>query len=311
MTLKTPKDLALEARKLGKKSISYSQIKQFTECPHRWKLRYIDGHKERKPSIHTVFGTAMHETIQHYVEMVYKASAKAADEFDHHSYLKERMRAQYKVEIDLGVEQFSSAGEMNEFYLDGVEIIDFLKKKRRLYFGKKNTEFLGSELPILVETDANNNVLLMGFVDLVLKEHGKIRIIDIKTSRSTWSKQKKKAEGLQLRLYKRYFAKQYDVDESDIVIEYLIVKRKIWANSDFPQSRIQQYNPAAGKPSINKAEKVLSTFVNKAFDTDGKKIKTNEYKAVSGPKARHCGFCPYKNNYELCPVENRIQTLSE
>ena len=311
MTLKTPKDLAMEARKLGKKSISYSQIKQFTECPRRWKLRYIDGHKERKPSIHTVFGTAMHETIQHYVEIVYKQSAKSADEFDHHSYLKERMRAQYKVEIDLGVSQFSSPGEMNEFYLDGIEIIDFLKKKRRLYFGKKNTEFLGSELPILVETDANDNILLMGFVDLVLKEHGKIRIIDIKTSRSTWSKEKKKAEGLQLRLYKRYFAKQYDVDESDIVVEYLIVKRKIWANSDFPQSRIQQYNPASGKPSVNKAEKTLSNFVNEAFDVKGKKNKDKHYPAVTGVKSRNCNFCPYKTNYELCPVENRTQTLSE
>lgn len=311
MTLKTPKDLAIEARKLGKKSISYSQIKQFSECPRRWKLRYIDGHKERKPSIHTVFGTAMHETIQHYVEMVYKQSAKAADEFDHHSYLKDRMRAQYQVELDLGVAQFSSAGEMNEFYLDGIEIIDYLKKKRRLYFGKKNTEFLGAELPILVETDANDNVLLMGFVDLVLKENGKLRIIDIKTSRASWSKQKKKSEGLQLRLYKRYFAKQYNVDESDIKIEYMIVKRKLWANSDFPQSRIQQFEPASGKPSINKAEKVLSNFVNEAFDTNGKKMKTNEYPAVAGPKNTHCHFCPFKENYELCPVEKRTQTLSE
>ena len=298
----------MEARKLGKKSISYSQIKQFTDCPHRWKLRYIDGHKERKPSIHTVFGTAMHETIQHYVEMVYKQSAKAADAFDHHSYLKTRMRAQYKVEIEMGVSQFSSAGEMNEFYLDGIEIIDFLKKKRRLYFGKKNVEFLGSELPILVETDANENVLLMGFVDLVIRENGKLRIIDIKTSRSTWSKDKKRSEGLQLRLYKKYFAKQYNVSEADIIIEYLIVKRKIWANSDFPQSRIQQYQPAAGKPSINKSEKVLATFVNEAFDKQGKKIKTNNYPAYPGKKNNNCHFCPYKMNYKLCPVENRIRT---
>ena len=311
MTIKTPGDLALQARKLGKKSISYSQIKQFSECPRRWKLRYIDGHKERKPSIHTVFGTAMHETLQHYVDTMFKQSAKAADEFDHHAFLKDRMRDCYKSEIEAGVDQFSTPGEMHEFYLDGLEIIDYFKKKRRGYFSKRNTEFLGAEVPILVETDANDNVMLMGFVDLVLKENGKIRIIDIKTSRQAWSKEKKKSEGLQLRLYKKYFSKQYDVSVDDIKIEYFIVKRKIWANSDFPQSRIQVYEPASGKPSINKAEKTLNEFVQHSFDESGKKLKDKEYPAIPGLKSNHCTFCPFKNNHDLCPVEKRTRILSE
>ena len=48
-----------------------------------------------------------------------------------------------------------------------------------------------------------------------------------------------------------------------------------------------------------------------SLDVKGKKNKDKHYPAVTGVKSRNCNFCPYKTNYELCPVENRTQTLSE
>ena len=59
MQLKTPKDLAIKARMMGKKTISYSQFNMFKQCPHHWKLAYIDGHKVFEPSIFLTFGTAI------------------------------------------------------------------------------------------------------------------------------------------------------------------------------------------------------------------------------------------------------------
>jgi len=310
MVVKTPADLAKQARMLGKKTISYSQISQFSTCPRRWKLRYIDGHKVYEPSVYTVFGTSMHETVQHYLTMVYKATAKAADEFDHHDYLKNRMRENFKQDVEQSGSTFSSPAELNDFYLDGLEIIDYIKKKRGVYFTKKNSELLGVELPILIETDCNDKVMIMGFVDLVIKEGDTIRIIDIKTSRATWTKNQKKQNGLQLRLYKKYFAKQYEVNESDIEVEYFILKRKIW-NTEFAQSRVQVYKPSAGKPSINKSDKVLSEFVDHAFTQDGKKNADADYPAIPGNKREHCKYCPFKDKPELCPEKDRIQILSE
>ena len=43
------------------KNVSYSQMSIFRGCPHRWKLQYKDKIKRFTSSIHTVFGTAMHE----------------------------------------------------------------------------------------------------------------------------------------------------------------------------------------------------------------------------------------------------------
>ncbi len=46
------------------KSISYSQMSMFNECPKKWSLQYREGHKQFTSSIHTVFGTALHEVLQ-------------------------------------------------------------------------------------------------------------------------------------------------------------------------------------------------------------------------------------------------------
>ncbi len=38
------------------KSISYSQLSMFNECPKKWSLQYKEGYKQFTSSIHTVFG---------------------------------------------------------------------------------------------------------------------------------------------------------------------------------------------------------------------------------------------------------------
>ena len=52
------------------KSISYSQLSMYNSCPKKWSLQYRDGHKVFTSSINTVFGTAIHETIQHYINTI-------------------------------------------------------------------------------------------------------------------------------------------------------------------------------------------------------------------------------------------------
>src|SRR6056300_529326 len=70
--------------KQGDVKISYSQYTMWANCPKQWKLTYMDGIKEFDPSIHLVFGTAMHETIQGWLKVVYGESPSKADEMDSH-----------------------------------------------------------------------------------------------------------------------------------------------------------------------------------------------------------------------------------
>ena len=43
----------------------------WSKCPYRWKLNYIDEIREDGGNIHTLFGTAMHETLQKYLDVFF------------------------------------------------------------------------------------------------------------------------------------------------------------------------------------------------------------------------------------------------
>ena len=51
--------------------ISYSQLSMYGDCPLRWKLNYVDKLRISESNIHLIFGTAMHETLQLYLEIMY------------------------------------------------------------------------------------------------------------------------------------------------------------------------------------------------------------------------------------------------
>jgi len=298
-----PYEYAKKARMMGKKSISYSQVNKFHKCPLRWKLEKIDKQKVREPSIMLVFGTAFHETLQEYLRVMYEETAVAADRLDLRSMLIGHMKDAYNAMGDKEfVSQHISRSDMNDFFTDGMIILEWFRKRRGQYFSKKYTELVGIEMPIFQEVEYNSNIMFTGFLDLVLKEGDDIKIIDIKTSYQGWKKPKQKQEGAQLRLYKKYFSEQYDVDIKDISIEYFIVKRKVWEGGDFPAKRIQIYKPASGKPSINKVDNMLKEFVEHAFLPDGKHNKKAAYPAYKDD----CKYCPFKKRGDLCPPHKRI-----
>ena len=120
------------------KHISYSQLSIFRSCPHKWALQYKDGHKTFSPSIHTVFGTAFHETLQHYLTIMYDKSGAAADRENINELLEDNLREEYATQYKKNKNlHFSNGEEIREFYEDGVEILNFIKKKRSAYFSKK------------------------------------------------------------------------------------------------------------------------------------------------------------------------------
>ena len=49
--------------------ISYSQLSMYNDCPLRWKLNYVDKLSISESNIYLIFGTAMHEVIQTYLEV--------------------------------------------------------------------------------------------------------------------------------------------------------------------------------------------------------------------------------------------------
>jgi hypothetical protein len=149
--------------------VSYSQFNMYKSCPLQWKLNYVDGYKISEPSIHTTFGTAMHNTIQLFLDTMYNKSVKAANNIGLQSLFKDFLVEEYATQkTNNNNTHFSNPKELNDFYYDGINILDYFLKKRSAYFSSRNCKLIGIEIPVQVETDTNHNVLFNGFLDLVL-----------------------------------------------------------------------------------------------------------------------------------------------
>jgi hypothetical protein len=296
----------------GERKISYSQFAMYSTCPKQWELAYAKGLRTFSQSIHTLFGTALHETVQLYLTTLYTDSVKAADRLGLHEILKEKLFTGYKEAHEKMGRHFSNKFELGEFYNDGVAILDYIKRHRKKYFSPKNEELVGIEVPIYHPvSDGHGHVLMMGFLDIVIRDTvtNRVRIIDLKTSTNGWNKYQKadKTKASQLVLYKHYFAEQFGFDVELIDITYLIVKRKLIEGAMFPQKRIQEFKPASGKPTRNKLLQEIQGMIDSCFTKDGEYNTDRTYPAIAGKNYKNCKYCEFAEDDELCPMKNRIK----
>ena len=296
------------------KTISYSQFSMYAKCPKQWKLRYVDKNRDDTPSIALIFGTAFHETLQSYLYEVYEGVGPGkADKMDWHQTLQKNMAKEYiAVMEERGGEVFTTQEAMEEHYRDGIAILDFIRKKRNIYFSTKGYELTAIEMPIYRQASSTNeNVFMNGFVDVILydKVANKYIVYDIKTSTNGWNKYMKadKLKTSQLLIYKKYFAEQIGCDEKQIDVKYFIVRRKIPEGAMFPIKPVSEFSPASGKPSINKVITEVDSFVSSAFNADGSYNTGRDYLPIGGKGLKNCRWCPFKDNEELCPKAERIR----
>ena len=280
--------------------ISYSQLSMFSECPQRWKLNYIDKLRVSEPSIHLLFGTAMHEVIQTWLEVMYNDSIKNANKLNLEQRLHDKMMERFQIDKEAYGKDPCTLEQLREFFQDGCNILDFVKKRRADYFSKRGYKLIGCEVPI--DVDLKKNVKMVGYLDIVMLDefHNTIKIYDIKTSTQGWNKWMKKDENKtqQLLLYKQFYSKQYNHPIDKIEVEYFIVKRKLWENAMFPQKRVQKFSPASGTVSMNKVAKRLDTFLDLAFDENGEQVSEN---IIPTPSKKACKWCEFKKT-EHCSV---------
>ena len=281
------------------KSVSYSQYSLWASCPHKWYLTYVENKQPYQASIHTVFGTAFHETLQAYITTMYEESGAAADKMDLESLFQERFREVYASEYKAAGAHFTDAEQMSEFFDDGIAILRWLKPKRNQIFTIRRTKLLGIELPLLLKL--SNNIYYKAFIDFALYDEdlNKVYIYDIKTSTRGWSDNEKRDDQktAQVLLYKEYFARQFGWDVEQIEVEFFIVKRKIYEQAEYSIPRLQSFKPASGKNKRKQAIDNFEAFIKDCFDEVGKPQIKSYLKNV-GEKS--CKWCPYNDKQDLC-----------
>jgi hypothetical protein len=277
--------------------VSFSQYSMWSSCPHQYKLNYIDKLGESSSNVHTIFGSAMHETIQHYLSVMYGVSKKQADEINMDKLLLERMRENYKGEAEKMSEGTPCTQEqLEEFYGDGRRILQWLNKHMHKFYSKSGFELVGIEIPLNATIKAG--VHFIGFIDIVLRDlaSNEIIIIDLKTSTMGWNQYQKadKMKNSQIILYKKYYSELFSIPLQKIRVEYQILRRKLPEDSAFPVPHVSKHVPAHGSPTVTKVYDEFMEFINTVFDDEGK-FKDIEFPKVPGAAKKNCKFCEFGN----------------
>lgn len=285
--------VSMSEQEIKKNRVSFSQYSTFLKCPHKWYLDYVKNLRERDDNINTAFGTAIHHAIQTFLTSLYKESVNAAESLNMRQLFMDKFNEEIKKIRDAGNEITDE--QFTEFCYDGEDIIStFCKTSNRLkHFPSKEYELVGIELPL--EISLKNNVDFIGFIDVVLKEKNKefYRIIDIKTSSNGWNKYMKEDESkyAQLHLYKSVYSKKFNVPLNAIDVEFFIVKRKLYEEASFPQSRIQVFKPDHGPSAIKESINTFIEFLDHGFKSDGSYNEDNHYPRIPGNGKKNCKYC--------------------
>lgn len=280
------------------KKISYSQIITYIECPYKWYLIYQKKVQQKVFKIQSIFGTAMHQTIQTFLHNYYDMSIREAKSFDYQKIFKENLIKTYQKDYQKNNNtDFVTIQQLNEICQDGIAIIHQVISKSNRLFKKKNFQLVGTQIQLSQQFQEFKQLNFIGFIDIILhdKAEDTYYIIDLKTSRFSWDDNKKKDynKRLQLLLYKYFFAKAKKFSLDRIHVEFIILKRKIY-NSQHYVSRIQRFVPPNSARTCNTGYKYLVQNVGKLQND----ITSNNF--VKNPSLWNCKYCPVNENPTLC-----------
>jgi len=277
-----------------KRKVSFSQFQNWMNCPHRWFLDFVKGLRTFEDNLNTCFGTAIHESIQLYIQTLYTKGVGDADELN----LNEVFKSAFDRELQDKKVKHTDDDYM-EFSIDGDDILAAFQNvtNRMKHFPSNKYEFVSVEDEIIVPI--KYNVEFICYIDVVLKEKqtGRYKILDIKTSSTGWNTYMKEdpSKTSQILLYKAFFSKKYNVPITMIDVEFYILKRKLFENVNFPQTRIQPFVPKNDKSTIANTLNIFAEFVTTCFTPNGTFVENvASYPKIPGKYKKHCKWCPHR-----------------
>ena len=189
--------------------VSYSQYGMYSTCQHQYKLNYIDRLGESSANIHTIFGSAMHETIQHFLDVMYNVTKKQAMSLNLEKMLYDKLVEHFTKEKEKMEGRFPcTQEEIGEFFEDGKKILSYFSKKLDKLYTKSGFELVAIEQ--ILNAKVKEGVNFVGFIDVLIKDKTTqdYIIIDLKTSTRGWNKYQKRdpIKNSQILLYKKIYS---------------------------------------------------------------------------------------------------------
>ena len=268
-----------------KEHVSYSEVRQWKECPWRHKLLYIDKLRTFEESPHLHYGTIIHDACEHFLKTrelkIEEAKQKISEAWDEHGFDSEAfIQAQ---SIRSQAQGWKYKHSKLKDWLDWAEA-GMLSIPTFLDTTFPNWEIVSAEEPIY-ESIENINTKFKGYIDCIIKvpykNSFKYWIIDWKTSNGRgWSidKQRDFLVQAQVILYKSFWGAKNNIDMKNIQCGFVLLK-KVKTSS----KSCQLIKVSSGPKSLEKSQKLIRSM-----------IKTVE-KQFYLKNRESCKFCDFKD----------------
>jgi hypothetical protein len=274
-----------------KEHISYSEVRQWKECPWRHKLLYIDKVQSFEESPHLHYGTIVHDACEHYLntrelklEGVKKKIKSAWEEhgFDSEDFiLLQTNRA--------ALQGWKYKHNKVEDWIEWAQtcllaLPDFLEENF------PNWEIVAAEEQLYESIKDIDKIKFKGYIDCIIKvpqKNGKYKywIIDWKTASGRgWSTDKKRDFLVQSQvvLYKSYWATKNNIKLSDILCGFILLKKV-----KKKDKACQIIKVSSGPKTLDKSNKLVRSMV--------KGLNSN----LVLKNRQSCKFCDFANT-EFC-----------
>jgi hypothetical protein len=256
--------------------ISYSELKQWAECPWKHKLIYKDRIKKFLGNEYTAFGRALHLLCENLIED--KIQEEEQDDFFELAFEKEITDLMVK-EVDLNEEMINDMIEQAKNI--SPKIIPQVVK----YFDDYEVFSVEEKLMLPINELKDIGYDFKGYIDLVLKTSDrKYHIIDWKTCSWGWDAKKRSDKYItyQLTLYKKFFCEKHKIDPALVETHFALLKRT--AKKD----HVEIFRVTSGPRKVQNATSLLV-----------RGVKTI-HSGVHFKNRNSCKYCEF-NNTSHCP----------
>lgn len=268
--MELPSGPSAPARKTRPLDFSYSRMSMYTECPLKFKFRYVDKIPE-KPKSYFAFGHSVHSAL----EFLYGVKSPPFPTAE------ETLRA---FENDWKSSSWADKGYLSAELAEK----DFMEGRRMLTaYYRKHGETLS--VPLAVEYKTNlkvDGLSVMSVVDRIdYLGEGRISIVDYKTGKDV------KRDPDQLHMYQK-------ICETDPGLKKIAQDRCNMDGGDIRVEKLVFYHVPSLKENVfeRSPEDELKIFWDKVLGV-AESIASGRFEPTPGE--RQCKFCDYK---KFCPV---------
>jgi hypothetical protein len=201
-----------------KNYISFSELLTWYECKFKHKLKYIDQIALDGPNENTEFGQVIHDILEGYLKTKTLPDFEVQKQLLTELFNKLPKADELKDERELWQETLQPIAE---------QVPEFMTKT----FG--DWEYVAAEYEMFEPIKDEDGYFFKGYIDGIIKSGDKIYIIDWKSSKDFWDKNKSKdpKKYIQLVLYKHFFAIKNNIPLENIECGFVVLRRKVTRNN--------------------------------------------------------------------------------